>query len=178
MVNNSTVTVNGGQFENNSNFGLIVGGGTTTVNGGTFSGNFNNISVQGNGTLNFYGGSVTNAQNLGMAAENGTINIYGGTFSGNGIDLLPFATTATITLYGTFSQYGQVTGSSGTITGSLVDGGGLQTFSYSSETVDRAEVFLVQATSPVPEASSFVSFGLLLALGLGGMVIATRRKKA
>lgn len=34
------------------------------------------------------------------------------------------------------------------------------------------------APAPVPEASTTVSFGLLLALGLGGMVIAARRKKA
>ncbi len=32
--------------------------------------------------------------------------------------------------------------------------------------------------APVPEASTTVSFGLLLALGLGGMMVAARRKKA
>lgn len=32
--------------------------------------------------------------------------------------------------------------------------------------------------SPVPEASTTVSFGLLLALGLGGAVVAARKKKA
>jgi len=34
------------------------------------------------------------------------------------------------------------------------------------------------AAAPVPEASPAVSFGLLLALGLGGMIVAARRKKA
>jgi len=33
------------------------------------------------------------------------------------------------------------------------------------------------SSAPVPEASTTVSFGLLLALGLGGLVIAARRKK-
>jgi hypothetical protein len=33
-------------------------------------------------------------------------------------------------------------------------------------------------TNPVPEASSVVSFGLLLCLGLGGLAISTRRRKA
>ena len=34
------------------------------------------------------------------------------------------------------------------------------------------------ASAPVPEASTTVSLGLLLALGLGGMVVAAKRKKA
>ncbi len=33
-------------------------------------------------------------------------------------------------------------------------------------------------TSPVPEASTTVSFGLLLALGMGGMIFAAKRKKS
>jgi len=37
---------------------------------------------------------------------------------------------------------------------------------------------LVATGAPVPEASTTVSFGLLLALGLGGLVIAAKRKKA
>ena len=37
---------------------------------------------------------------------------------------------------------------------------------------------LVATRAPVPEASTTVSFGLLLALGLGGLVIAAKRKKA
>ena len=37
---------------------------------------------------------------------------------------------------------------------------------------------LTLITAPVPEASTTVSFGLLLALGMGGLVVAARRKKA
>jgi hypothetical protein len=33
-------------------------------------------------------------------------------------------------------------------------------------------------SSPVPEASTTVSLGLLLALGMGGIVVAGKRKKA
>ncbi len=36
----------------------------------------------------------------------------------------------------------------------------------------------VKFTSPVPEASTTVSFGLLLCLGLGGLIWSARRKKA
>ena len=38
--------------------------------------------------------------------------------------------------------------------------------------------FTFGRSAPVPEASTTVSVGLLLVLGLGGMVIAARRKKA
>jgi len=37
---------------------------------------------------------------------------------------------------------------------------------------------LIATAAPIPEASTTVSFGLLLALGLGGLVIAAKRKKA
>jgi hypothetical protein len=37
---------------------------------------------------------------------------------------------------------------------------------------------LIAAGTPVPEASTTVSFGLLLALGLGGLVIAKRKKQS
>ena len=36
----------------------------------------------------------------------------------------------------------------------------------------------VSSANPVPEASTTVSFGLLLMLGMGGMVVAVRKKKA
>ncbi len=178
-VNDSSigVTVNGGQFEGNSDYGLLVDRGTATFNGGTINDNLHNLSVQGNGTLNIYGGSITNAQHDGLIAEDGTINIYGGTISGSGaVDLLAEFANSTITLYGTFSQYGLVTGSSGTITGSLVDGGGPQTFTYSQTSDQGTGIFLVQATSPVPEASSVVSLGLLLLLGAGGVAVICRRR--
>lgn len=38
--------------------------------------------------------------------------------------------------------------------------------------------FQLNVNAPVPEASTTVSFGLLLALGMGGVVVAARRKKA
>ena len=39
------------------------------------------------------------------------------------------------------------------------------------------EAFQVLGTSPVPEASTTVSFGLMLALGVSGFVVAVRKKK-
>ncbi len=39
-------------------------------------------------------------------------------------------------------------------------------------------VSLTQTSAPVPEASTTISFGLLLALGLGGLAVAAKRRKS
>ena len=55
------------------------------------------------------------------------------------------------------------------------------TFTSISWTVPQYEHFhgfTVGLSAPVPEASTTVSLGLLLVLGLGGVVVAARRKKA
>ena len=64
--------------------------------------------------------------------------------------------------------------------GSLTDSGEFATPATGGSTVARviSAGSLVATGAPVPEASTTVSFGLLLALGLGGLVIAAKRKKA
>ena len=47
-----------------------------------------------------------------------------------------------------------------------------------SDEIGIDNVLIAQAGSPVPEASTTASFGLLLALGLGGLAVASRRRKA
>ena len=49
-------------------------------------------------------------------------------------------------------------------------------FADVTKTIDLG--FIAKFSTPVPEASTTVSFGLLLALGLGGTVVAARRRKA
>ena len=50
---------------------------------------------------------------------------------------------------------------------------------FYADNVGRDTVsFSVNAPAAVPEASTTVSFGLLLALGLGGLVVSAKRKKA
>ncbi len=57
-----------------------------------------------------------------------------------------------------------------------------QSFGKGSATVDNfglvTQFTVSPATAPVPEASTTVSFGLLLALGFGGVAVAARKKKA
>ena len=56
-----------------------------------------------------------------------------------------------------------------------VFGSGPPSFNGSSVYADN---FTYSTDNPVPEASTTVSLGLLLALGMGGVVIAAKRKKA
>ena len=53
-----------------------------------------------------------------------------------------------------------------------------RTLTYNFNTAQFVdEVRVVTSAAPVPEASTTVSFGLLLALGLGGLVVAAKRRK-
>jgi hypothetical protein len=83
-----------------------------------------------------------------------------------------------------------------TITGFLIDPAtNLPGFGVSRVTLDPTDVFanfqgltftrnnnvtldIFTAAPAVPEASTTVSFGLLLALGMGGVVVAAKRKRA
>ena len=48
---------------------------------------------------------------------------------------------------------------------------------FGTNSSGQQDAFLLRPNAPVPEASSVVSLGLLLALGMGGLVVAARRKK-
>jgi hypothetical protein len=64
----------------------------------------------------------------------------------------------------------------GTYTGTFAITGGAD--SNASDTVATEDFSVTVNPSPVPEASSVISFGLLLALGAGGVIVAARKKKA
>jgi len=61
--------------------------------------------------------------------------------------------------------------------GGFSDSGELAPLGVGARVV-TAGAFIVSGGAPVPEASTTASFGLLLALGMGGLVIAAKRKKA
>ena len=68
---------------------------------------------------------------------------------------------------------GPKSGVTGPLTNWFLSGADVETGSYSIALTGAS-----YASAPVPEASMTVSFGLLLALGIGGLVIAAKRKKA
>ena len=181
-VNTGTANVYGGTF---------LGGDSGTATGtGALQSQFAGSGVNSNigGTINIFGGSFTGGNGMvipggsngyagaGLIDLSGILNVYGGTFTGgtngDGLDVY----VGTTTLYGTdFFVNGVATGNgpitgSGTITGNLLDNIGSSTFTYNviGGTLD--------INSPVPEASTTISFGLLLALGLGGVIAARKRR--
>ena len=181
-----------------------INGGSTGGNGGDAfdaTGVGTNITILG-GTFNAGGGGSVNRGSGGNAGSDfsttagETASIYGGNFAfipigGNGSagafgrNGFAFALNgSSVTVYGTFlTQPGGTpiatpqtfTSSVGSFFGVLADNTGSgQSYIYSIANGGS----LTLAPSPVPEASTPVSFGLLLALGLGGMVVAACRKRA
>ena len=181
---NSTASIYDGTFQG-GNSGPVSATGTPESYAAGNGLNANNGSV-----INVYGGSFTGGNdnqnsyyahyNFGLADFGGNVNIYGGTFaSGTNGDAALGAFGGTTTLYGSdFSVNGVAASSgpltgSGTITGKLADNAGMSTITY--DVLFNGSLNLDAA--PVPEASTTVSLGLLLALGLGGVMAAGRRKK-
>ncbi len=122
--------------------------------------------VPGSGTINIYGGSLTklDAEATGPGAKPaGTIDIFGTdlaeTYLGSSFAPAYNAPSALFQMY--------------SLTGTLQDGTALHAL-YSSSN----GTLLFNGLPAVPEASTTVSFGLLLALGLSGMIARKKRRTA
>jgi hypothetical protein len=118
------------------------------------------------------------------------------TFNGPGtIDATPFFTNAPASLdpAGTMDANGNLTNTDtyngpffditldpnaapGTYNGTFTILGGAD--GNASDTVATQDFSVTVLPAAVPEASSVVSLGVLLALGLGGLVVSTRRRKS
>lgn len=170
LLNASTFILNGGGSI--SSFLGLSGTSTATLNGGSV----NQVLSSDTSTTNVYGGTVTIIHEIGGS----TANVYGGvvpTFETDEASILDVFGTG---LTETFLGFNPATGLSPAtsfyaLTGTLSDGSALN-----AQYADVGGILLfngVVAAPAVPEASTTVSFGLLLALGLGGLVIAAKRKK-
>ena len=174
-------------------FAALGAGSNITILGGNFSGGQGGTGGNGNGSTGGNGGndlSVTTGV---------TASVYGGSFvfmlfggqGGQGPPRFGAAGNAfslnggNITVYGTFQtqQFGGTpittpttfTNTNGAFFGTLADNSGPGQ-EYSFRAINGGTLTLA-APPAVPEASTTVSFGLLLALGLGGLVIAAKRKQ-
>ncbi len=158
-ANNSTVTVNGGEFDHNYQGGLFATGSTVIINGGEFVDNVGDYDA------------------FAIESEGGSsVSIYGGTFTGNEFDF--YTADASITLYGNFvglSSGSETLGEgSSTFTGTLENGGGQQTFNYLNYD-PYSSITLVNA--PVaPEPSQWAVL-TLLGLGLPGLMLLARKRR-
>ena len=162
---------------------------------GSFNAGRGGSGGQGNGSNGGNGGSDFSA------GPGVTASIYGGNFAfyfggGGGQGVAPGqsgfpATTfalngSNVTVFGTFQTQGMggvpittpqtFTNMNVSFFGLLADntGPGQQFFA----TIANGGSLTLAAPPAVPEASTTVSFGLLLALGLGGLVNAKRKKRA
>ncbi len=82
---NSILTINGGEFTNNTGT-LVKNGGSFTITGGTVSNNNGSISIN-NTVLDMTGGTISDNNTTGFGAgvilDASTFNMTGGTISGN-----------------------------------------------------------------------------------------------
>ena len=184
----SSATIHSGTYTggNGRYFGgFILPGGTgmviqtdlpVTINGGTFVGGYESNEDPEN-----YGASVQSRYIYHpdpiVPAQ---VSIYGGAFLNSaGAPGYVVAYNSVYTFYGhdlTFLAGDGTVGTNngrGTISGMLENNSASFTLNY--DVAGDGQVRLMNV--PVPEASTTFSLGLLLALGVGGMVMAAKRKK-
>ena len=145
----STAQVSGGSFDNLASANSSL----ADVSGGSFR----YLASIDSATVNVTGGSFSSfVESLGTS----TINLFG-----TGFSLTPLDDSQKFQpgLFGSVPQF--------RVQGTLQDGEPLNVY-Y----IQQGGQLVLH--DPVPEASSVVSFGLLLCLGLGGLAISKRRRKA
>ena len=167
------ITISGGTFSAGAQgIGLDqYGSGTITIGGGTFSAGTNGYGLYQNGTgpVTITGGTFSaGTGGYGLGAGSGAINLFsfgGSPFLINGVAMNN--TTLSSDHYGSGLN---------TISSTLANGDLLNTTFFDRE---GGIINLNIGTPPaaVPEASTTVSLGVLLALGVGGLAVA-RRKRA
>ena len=194
LVNNSALTLNGttkggtllgsGQINGNvvNTNGIVSPGdspGTLTINGNYTQGSAGSLNIEFLGTQN---GQHDLLNILGLSALTGTLDVN---YLGNGSGLavgsqfafLDYGTLSAPTVGG-LTQYFLNETPLTSNTGTVVGHNGF-TYELINDTASKMldlQVLTVGAPA-VPEASTTVSLGLLLALGMGGLVVASKRKK-
>ncbi len=164
---NSGATITGALFNQNT--------GTATINGGSIQ----QILGYDQSVTNIYGGTVFNpmavGSTIGGVPGGGTINIYGGNFTyiatqDTGVMNI-FGTGLTETLLETSSPF-----STYSVTGTLQDGTAFNVLYGNNNGTLLFNGLPAVPIAPVPEVSTILSLGLLLALG--GLDVVTRKKKS
>ena len=195
---NASEAVNGGILRGSGQiFGNVTntGGTVQSVNYVTPTGTSSlaingDFTQSGTGALDvFFGNDFHNLLTVtGQTTLGGTLGVFD-------LDSNPAAGLAAVGSKFTFLYYsGTLTPDGSTVNGfnqyfsnevpdsnnsGLITGTNGFVYELVNDTADKQlDLQVVTAGSPVPEASTTVSFGLLLALGLGGAVVAARRKKS
>lgn len=195
------ITITGGAItaDGQGGTGLFIDGGSSpvTISGGTITASGLDgvgLFAVGSGPVDISGGAFTGGPRGGGfgldAGGSGLMDITGGTFSaGQGGFGLASQGNGVIDLFGTGFSYtvnGVTTpltsgdlptsGVNGTLSGTLLDGQVLNATSFLN--FATIEVNIGTPPAAVPEASTTVSLGLLLTLGLGGVVLKAKCRSA
>jgi len=185
LTNNSALTLSGAKSG-----GALTGSGQIVGNVANTNGTVNpgdsvgTLGITGNftqgsgGTLDIeFNNSVHDLLNVsGLATTGGTLDVNylgaGGLNTGATFAFLDYGTLASSISPSLFF-------SNESANGTIVGHNGF-TYMVINDTANKSlDLQVTQVGAPaVPEASTTVSFGLLLALGMGGLVVAARRKKA
>ena len=145
---------------------------TVAVGGSAdFTGQFVNLTTTSYFvTLGDYSADVLGGSPLVTGFFNGDPNALNGAFE------VPAGQTVTLSGVETLSADPSL--SSGTYTGTVDFQGHAAGASADTTLGTAAATLIVAAPQAVPEASTTASLGLLLALGMGGMAVAARRRSA
>ena len=180
FAGDSTLTTTGANYFGNGSTGLGAISSVLTVNSGNFSNNGGDGLYAESSVMTINSGQFSNNGAYGVGAfssEKATLN--GGTFGGNALSDLYVDQSSLVVIYGSGFTYngqnnyfGALNAGSGSFSGLLENNVASETITF--ENLNGSRIVL----APVPEASTTVSFGLLLALGAGGIVVAARRRKA
>ena len=171
----SPVTISGGILTASGldGIGLVgFGSGPVDISGGTFTGGQGGgafgLDAGGSGLMDITGGTFSAGQGgFGLVSQgSGVIDLFGTGFSYTVNGMTTQIASGDLPTSGVF----------GTLDGTLLDGQALNATRFLN--FATIEVNIGTPPAAVPEASTTVSFGLLLALGLGGVVIAAKKKKA
>ena len=177
-ISGGTIRGTSGSFSNGLGNGTglyITGSGPVTITGGTFAtgenyfGGGTVLDAKSSGPITVTGGIFTAGHSgYGLQISNSTLNLF--SFGGTPF-LVDGVAMNNTTLNGSQFRFG-----SDTISGILANGDVLNT-----RFQDQFGIINLNIGTPpaaVPEASTTVSLGLLLMLGLGGIAFAARRKSA
>ena len=186
-LTNSTLALNGGTLDGtgringnvNNSGGIVSPGdspGTLTING--------SYTQASTGTLDIEFDNNTNdlLKVLGPVSTDGLLDVNylgsGGLTVGTTFAFLDYTTLSAPTVGGLTQYFANEMPTSDTM-GTIMGHNGF-TYELINDTANNSlDLQVLKVGTPaVPEASTTVSFGLLLALGLGGAVVAKRKKKA
>ena len=177
-ISGGTIQGTSGSFSNGLGNGTalaIYGSGAVTITGGTFAtgGNYFGggtvLDAESSGPITITGGIFTAGNSgYGLQINNSTLNLF--SFGGTPF-LVDGVAMNNTTLNGSQFRFG-----SDTISGILANGDVLNT--PFQDQFGKINLNIGTPLAAVPEASTTVSLGLLLALGVGGVLVARRKRAA